>query len=95
MKWFATSDAQAEYLVLQFSYTTGDIEGTRFSGEIPDPFYFVTPQPPVEIQPVVLTVIDGKPSVVKFAAPPGSQSPNPASRLFKLAETSVQAGDPA
>jgi hypothetical protein len=82
----ATSDAQSEYLVLQFSYTTAEIEESRFSGETPDPFHFTAPQPPPEESPLlVLTVIDGEPRLVKDEAPPDARLPDPSSRLFDLA----------
>lgn len=82
----ATSDAQPGYLVLQFSYTTAEIEESRFTGETPDPLYFAMPKPPIEVPPLVLTVIDGELRIVRDEPPPGARLPNPASRLFKLAD---------
>lgn len=85
-----TNDAQSEYLVLQFSYTTAEIEKSRFSGEVPDSFHFAVPQPPMEENsPLVFTVIDGEPRVVKDEVPPDAQLPNPASRLFDLASVGL------
>jgi len=95
MRLTATNDARSEYLVLQFSYTTAEIEGSRFSGETPNPLYFVMPQPPMEVPPLVLTVIDGEIRVVKDESPPGARLPNPASTLFKLANTSTLMDSPA
>lgn len=86
MRLNATSDARSEYLVLQFSYTTAEIEEHRFFGETPDPLYFAMPQPPDEVLPIVLRVIDGELRVVKDESPPGARLPNPNSRLFKLAD---------
>ena len=85
MRLAATSNAQSEYIVLQFSYTTAEIEESRFSGETPDPFYFAIPQAPVKVHPVVFTVIDGEARIVKDECPPGAQLPDPASGLFRLA----------
>ena len=94
MRLVATNDAQFEYLVLQFSYTTAEIEESRFSGEIPDPLYFAMPQPPIEVTPIVLTVIDGEPCVIRDESPPGARLPNPDSRLFKLASASTLMDSP-
>jgi len=95
MIWTATNDARSEYLVLQFSYTTAEIEESRFSGETPNPLYFATPQPPVKVAPIVLTVIDGEPCVVRDEAPPGARLPNRNSRLFKLADIPALTSPPA
>jgi len=91
----STNDAQCEYLVLQFSYTTAQIEESRFSGDTPNPLYFAMPQPPIEVSPVVLTVIDGEVRVVKDEAPPGAKLPNLASGLFDLANAPTLMGLPA
>ena len=96
MMWLiATSDAQSEYLTIQFSYTTADIEESRFSGETPNPLYFAMPRPTMEVSPMVLTVIDGEIRVVKDESPPGARLPNPASGLFKLANTPALTDSPA
>ena len=95
MRLIDTSDAQSEYLILQFSYTTADIEESRFSGETPNPLYFVMPQLITEVSPMVLTVIDGEIRVVKDESPPGAQLPNPASDLFKLANAPTLTDSPA
>jgi hypothetical protein len=85
----SSSNAQSEYLVLQFSYTTAEIQETKFSGETPDPFRFAAPQlPPEENLPVVVTVIDGEPRVVRNEVPPGARRPDPSSRLFELGSNS-------
>ena len=49
--------SMSEYLVLRFDYTTADIEKNTFCGETPDPVHFAMPEPPVELEPMVLTVI--------------------------------------
>jgi hypothetical protein len=95
MRLNATSDAQPEYLALQFSYTTAEIEESRFFGETPDPFYFAMPQPPDEVLPIVLTVIDGELRVVRDESPAGARLPNYNSRLFKLADELALADSPA
>jgi hypothetical protein len=82
----STNNAQSEYLVLLFSYTTAQIEESRFSGDTPNPLYFVMPQPPIEVSPMVLTVIDGEVRVVEDESPPGAELPNLASGLFDLAD---------
>jgi hypothetical protein len=89
MENLSSSNAQSEYLVLQFSYTTAEIQENKFSGETPDPFRFAASQrPPEEISPVIVTVIDGEPRLVRDEAPPGARRPNPSSRLFDLGRDS-------
>ena len=83
--WIAMTDTQSEYLVLEFTYTTAEIEGNRFCGETPDPVYFAMPEPPIEAAPVTLTVIDGQLRVVRDQSPPGAVLPNYASSLFEFA----------
>ena len=95
MRLATTNDARSEYLVLQFSYTTAEIEESRFSGETPNPLYFAMPQSPIEVSPMVLTVIDGEARVVKDESPPGARLPDPASGLFKLANASTLMDSPA
>lgn len=90
-----TSNAQPEYLVLQFSYTTAEVEASRFFGETSNPFYFTTPQSPAERHPVIFTVIDGEARIVKDESPPGARLPDPASGLFRLANVSTLAKAPA
>lgn len=81
-----TTNAQPEYLVLQFSYTTAQVEESRFSGETPDCLYFALSQQPSESEeelPLVLTVIDSELRVVRDETPPGARSPA-SSSLFEL-----------
>ena len=95
MRPVATSNAQSEYLVLQFSYTTAEIEESRFFGETSNPLYFAMLQPPAEMHPVVLTVIDGEARIVKDESPPGARLPDPASGLFRLANAPTLTKSPA
>jgi len=83
-----STNAQSEYLVFQFNYTTAEIERLRFFGEVSGPLYYAISQPPVEVRPMVLTVIDGELCEVKDEYPPGARLPNFLAGIFKLAEAS-------
>jgi len=83
-----STNAQSEYLVLQFNYTTAEIERLRFFGEVSGPLYYGVYQPSVEIRPAVFTVIDGEICEVKDEFPPNARMPEPSSGIFKLAEVS-------
>lgn len=83
-----STNAQSEYLILQFNYTTAEVERLRFFGEVSGPLYYDVSQPPVEICPAVFTVIDGELCEVKDESPPGARMPEPSSGIFKLAEVS-------
>jgi len=89
MKLAATTNVQPEYLAMQFSYTTADIEQARFSGATPDPLYFVMSKPPVGTPPTTLIVIDGELCVVRHEAPPGARPPSGQlfARLLEFADT--------
>lgn len=67
------SNVSEDFVVEEFTYTTADIEKSRFSGERPDPIYFATPETAPEYEEVVLTVIDGELRVVRNAEPPIEQ----------------------
>ena len=83
------SNTRSKYLVLQLDYTTAEVEDNMFCGEIPNAVYFAAPQPPTEVAPVVLIIVNGKPHIVRSESPPGARLPNYDSVLFKLAEASV------
>ena len=83
-----TSDGQVEFDISRINYTTAEVEMNWFSGENPDPFYFVMYESPIEMSPMVLTVIDGEVRIVRDESPPGARILNFESALFKFA------GDP-
>ncbi|MBN2003922.1 MAG: hypothetical protein JXA21_11250 [Anaerolineae bacterium] len=83
----ATSDNQSKYVTQQFCYTTAQIEERRFCGEIPDPLYFIMPAQPDDAPPMMLTIIDGEPRIVKDAPPPGAILPSDNTRLYRLIST--------
>jgi hypothetical protein len=77
------NSVNSDYLVLEFNYTTADIEQNSFSGETPNPVYFAESEPPEKFSPITLKVIDGELYVVKDEIPPGAKLPNYDSYLFK------------
>jgi|GEM_PF-5821937 len=80
-----SSDANPEYLVQRFFYTTAEIEEMVFWGEVSDPRRSVSSELSAEVNPVIFTVIDGEARVVKDESPPGAKLADPASGLFRLA----------
>lgn len=83
-----STNAQSEYLILQFNYTTAEIERLRFFGEISGPLYYGVYQPSVNVRPMVFTVIDSELCEVKDEYPPGARLPDFSAGIFKLAEAS-------
>ena len=88
MNWTITSYSPREYPTSLSDYTSTEIRIEPI-GEMPIPLNSDGPRLPMEVPPMVLTVIDGEIRVVKDESPPGALLPNPASALFKLANTST------
>jgi len=69
-----TTNRTQEFLVYNESYTTAKIQRLRFSGEVPDPYFFEGSPPSGE--PGTYIVIAGEALLLSDESPPGSVPAN-------------------
>jgi hypothetical protein len=94
MNWTTTSHSTQGYHTSQPDHSATEVRIEPI-GEMLTPLSSDALQSPVDVFPMVLTVIDGEIRVVKDEAPPGARLPNPASGLFKLANAPALTDSPA
>jgi hypothetical protein len=70
--------------VSYFTYTTAQISSSRFSGDNPNPVYFMLPSETIQVEPKVFIIIDGEAKVLRDENPPDAKPSEPESGVFRL-----------